>query len=190
MVCVSQRIHRFSALRTEPWRNGRGVTRTIATGAVLGGEPASWRLSLADIGASGPFSNFDGYDRTIVSIEGPEAALDIDGVRTSLVRHWPLRFIGEAVVSAEIDGPTRDVNVMVRRDAAAATVWVERTGSTLLRVPLGSVQFAFVLEGDLRIVGSAPDILHRFDCLHLDDGTSCDVLGPALLLRVVISPNH
>ena len=57
-------ILRASSYRTVAWKNGGGMTREILR------EPAEptpfdWRLSLATIDSSGPFSAFAGYQRTV-----------------------------------------------------------------------------------------------------------------------------
>ncbi|MCB2071086.1 MAG: HutD family protein, partial [Ottowia sp.] len=58
-------------LPAEPWKNGGGRTRTVATwpaGAGLSDFDA--RVSVATIAASGPFSRFPGIDRQIVLLSG------------------------------------------------------------------------------------------------------------------------
>ena len=52
-----------ASYRTVPWKNGGGTTREIAVSE-------DWRLSVATIEQDGPFSDFTGFDRTIVPIEG------------------------------------------------------------------------------------------------------------------------
>ncbi|MEC4600651.1 HutD family protein, partial [Burkholderia vietnamiensis] len=50
---------RGAALVASPWKNGGGVTREIAAyppGAAL--DAFAWRVSVADVGAGGPFSRF------------------------------------------------------------------------------------------------------------------------------------
>lgn len=54
----------WQALPPEPWKNGGGVTRTLA----VDGQAAvpRWRVSIADIEQDGPYSRFPGYDRVSV----------------------------------------------------------------------------------------------------------------------------
>jgi len=70
-------IVRESAYRTVPWKNGGGLTREIFREPA---EPApfDWRLSLASIDASGPFSIFAGYHRTLVLVQGAGVELEFD----------------------------------------------------------------------------------------------------------------
>ena len=62
-------LHRFALadLSASPWKNGGGSTREIVCrppGAGMDGF--DWRVSVATIARSGPFSVFTGVDRVIV----------------------------------------------------------------------------------------------------------------------------
>lgn len=102
-----------------PWKNGLGVTREVT----LGGDPAAfdWRVSIATVGASGPFSAFPGIDRTIAVLRGQGMLLDVDGEKHELLATGePFSFAGEAKVHADcIGGETTDLNIMTRRAAFA-----------------------------------------------------------------------
>ena len=66
------RIVRPDGHRVMPWKNGFGTTTEIAIDpptADVGGR-FRWRLSIADVERSGPFSAFPGYERTIMVIAG------------------------------------------------------------------------------------------------------------------------
>ena len=106
-------------LRAAPWKNGGGSTTEIAispAGASL--MEFDWRISLATITASGPFSSFPGIDRSLMLVDGDSVQLTFDGARkVTLSAAQPmLWFPGEAVVSAQVKGATTDFNVMTRRD--------------------------------------------------------------------------
>ena len=98
-----------------PWRNGGGVTRELAAGP--GGAQWAWRMSVADVDASGPFSVFDGIDRWFAVLEGAGVRLDIEGAQHRLTSaDAPLYFDGGAACTCELlGGATRDFNLMVRR---------------------------------------------------------------------------
>jgi environmental stress-induced protein Ves len=51
------------------WKNGGGTTTQILV-EPQGAARLAWRVSVADVAASGPFSSFPGYERHIVVIEG------------------------------------------------------------------------------------------------------------------------
>jgi uncharacterized protein len=136
--------------RVMPWRNGSGTTTEIAIhppGAGL--DEFLWRVSIAEIGGSGPFSTFAGYDRTLVQIEGAPLTLSHDGGpghRLELLR--PYRFAGEITTHCTLETPpARDLNVMVRRARASAEVSVHeldadataRAQTSVLHVLRGSL---------------------------------------------------
>jgi environmental stress-induced protein Ves len=122
----SLRHLRPDAYRVMPWKNGLGVTTEIAVHPPGAGLDAfTWRLSIADLQASGPFSTFAGYDRILVQIEGAPMILSHAGRgerRLSLLS--PYRFAGELDTFGALETPARDFNVMVRREQASAEVSV------------------------------------------------------------------
>ncbi|WP_250453232.1 HutD family protein [Caballeronia sp. ATUFL_M2_KS44] len=123
-------ILRAASLADVPWKNGGGVTREIAAGPPGASLDAfAWRLSVADVSADGAFSAFAGVDRVLVLLGGAGMRLAEAGGRAHVLEE-PLaiaRFAGETPIHASlIDGPTRDFNVMVRRDRARALVEVRR----------------------------------------------------------------
>jgi len=106
-----------------PWKNGGGVTRELLR-LPAGGDDWTLRVSLADVAADGPFSAFPGITRWFVVLEGAGVRLRFAD-RTVDVRRGdaPLRFDGaEPPDCSLLDGPTRDLNVMVRADRADSLV--------------------------------------------------------------------
>lgn len=105
-----------------PWKNGGGVTREVAVWPVGAGLDAFiWRISLAEVAQSGPFSRFAGIDRILVLIDGHGMELaDTHGDSTLLQQPGELLcFAGEAeIVSTLHHGTTHDFNLMWRRDQA------------------------------------------------------------------------
>ena len=118
----------------QPWRNGGGRTRELATWPG-GGTPWQLRLSVADIDADGPFSAFDGVDRWFAVLQGAGVRLALpDGPQMLTPRSPPLLFAGEAAPGCWLTGgATRDFNLMLRRgsgqagllDAAAGQPWTD-----------------------------------------------------------------
>lgn len=111
----------WQALPPEPWKNGGGVTRTLA----VDGQAAvpRWRVSIADIQQDGPYSRFPGYDRVSVVLSGQGVALHGEGAALDLLPGVPTAFAGDlALQSRLLDGPVRVLNLFVLRGAAQATV--------------------------------------------------------------------
>ncbi|MBB5275880.1 hypothetical protein HNR26_001932 [Rhizobium rosettiformans] len=116
---MSIRIQRFGEHLKMPWKNGLGITREVISRPASDGSGGfDWRISLATVGASGPFSVFPGIDRTIAVLEGDGMQLTVDGRREPplLVDSPPFAFSGNAEVQADCLGEeTLDLNVMSRR---------------------------------------------------------------------------
>ena len=98
----------------QPWKNGGGQTREL----LVWPSPTDWsfRVSVADIEEDGPFSPFPGVERWFAVIEGAGVVLRFaDGERRLGPGDAPLVFAGAAAPDCRrIDGPTRDLNLMVR----------------------------------------------------------------------------
>jgi uncharacterized protein len=103
-----------------PWRNGGGRTRELLAWP----SAADWqvRVSVAEIDADGPFSAYQGIDRWFAVLEGAGVVLSLpDGKTAVRAGDGPLTFPGEAAPGCRlIDGPTRDLNLMLRRGARGA----------------------------------------------------------------------
>ncbi len=98
----------------QPWRNGCGQTRELLTWPP--GTDWQVRISRADIEADGPFSAFDGVQRWFVVLEGAGVALQFaDGQQLLHLGDAPFEFDGaNAPQCTLLDGPTQDLNLMVR----------------------------------------------------------------------------
>lgn len=104
------------------WRNGGGWTREL-----LAWPADAWivRVSVADIEADGPFSTFPGVERWFAVLDGDGVAMAHDaGPWIRLAAGDAIhRFRGdESTFCRLLGGATRDFNLMVRRDAGAASV--------------------------------------------------------------------
>jgi environmental stress-induced protein Ves len=125
------RIIRQSSFAAVPWKNGRGVTHE-AIRVPPAGDPFQWRLSVARIDDSGPFSDFAGYRRFMVLLQGagvvlrfsrragvPQADGDASGLECNQVRELRsagdmAEFDGGLATQCElVNGPCVDLNLMV-----------------------------------------------------------------------------
>ena len=131
-------MHRVVASRIVPqlWRNGGGRTRELLCWP--SSDDWSMRISLADIDVDGPFSAFPGVTRWFTVVDGAGVALSWGGEAHRLrLGAAPLRFDGGLAPDCRlIDGPTRDLNLMLcvgdgtmrvaERDAGWAEAFVVR----------------------------------------------------------------
>lgn len=155
-------IIRAADLKAVPWKNGGGATREIAAspkGAAF--DAFDWRVSVADVSEAGAFSVFEGIDRVLTLIEGKQMVLiDSDGPEYVLSRWDSVAFAGESSISAELPhGPTRDFNLMLRRERVSGNVTVRRSAEQL-EVKQGSVVLVcafgeFAVDGERLSQGDA-----------------------------------
>jgi environmental stress-induced protein Ves len=117
-------VHPSSTVHTDnvtpqPWRNGGGSTRELL--ARPSGEAWRVRVSVADVVADGPFSTYAEVARWFAVIDGAGVVLAVDGVEHRCTTAGaPLAFAGDADTRSRlIDGPTRDLNLMLRGVAGA-----------------------------------------------------------------------
>ena len=119
---------RVSDARSQPWRNGGGVTREL----LLWPDAPTWqvRVSVADIAADGPFSSFEGVDRGFAVLEGAGVILGLSGAERIVTLHSdPVLFAGEEAPSCRLlAGTTRDLNLMVRRGSGGLHLSRARPG--------------------------------------------------------------
>jgi environmental stress-induced protein Ves len=155
-----------------PWKNGGGSTEEITRDAGTGLDGFGWRLSIADIGESGGFSTFAGYERIITVLQGDGMTLSVDGHNTrSLLPLDPFAFSGESQVSCTLlGGPIRDFNLIYAPQRYSARLqWLD--GAQRFFSEAGTV-FIFSVSETLEVkVGESVSQLGRHDCLQLVGNT-------------------
>lgn len=65
-----------------PWKNGKGETTELAINKGASLTQFDWRISIASVVENGVFSDFSGYQRNLVLIEGNGIELCHDQVKT------------------------------------------------------------------------------------------------------------
>lgn len=166
----------FAGLAPQPWKNGGGSTLDIASGppgATV--HSFDWRLSLANIAHSGPFSHFPGVERTLALVDGAGFTLDIDGTRHVLldIDDSTIAFAGEAAVAATLHGgPTLDFNVMTRRAACEHKFGRRRVEGSATYAPGGVRSIVFLASGESLTVSCDDERigLVRFDAVLFEPG--------------------
>ncbi|MDX8461885.1 HutD/Ves family protein [Mesorhizobium humile] len=166
------RILRAADYKVMPWKNGGGTTTEIAVspdGAGL--DDFDWRISMAKVETSGPFSSFAGIDRTLSVLEGEGIVLDIAGQPPAplTTASPPLAFPGDVPTGAAlIGGPITDLNVMTRRGRVAHKVERRALSGEIRIVPRADTTLILAVDaGFTLITDDAPD-LAPLDTLILD----------------------
>lgn len=136
------RILHAAAYRRMPWKNGVGETvEMIVSPDGASFDTFDWRLSMAHVGAPGPFSQFPGIDRTLSVIQGRGLTLKLPSQDVVLDRTTaPFAFPGDVAVDATLlDGPIDDLNVMTRRSRCRHRVHRHRLTATTTLAPRGEI---------------------------------------------------
>lgn len=129
-------LRRASDLVATPWRNGRGVTRDIATICARDGG-LWWQASLAELTEDCDFSDYTGFRRVFTPVAGDFIALSHGGgpfVPCPLLT--PYRFDGGARTQCRLGGQAgRAFNVITDAARHTADVQVLRlaAGTPVLR---------------------------------------------------------
>lgn len=177
-----------------PWKNGGGETREIMVspaGATL--DSLDWRVSLATVATDGPFSTFQGVQRTLCVIRGAGIRLHVGDAPpiTLLESSAPYSFDGEATTSATlIDGDIVDLNVMSRRGRwRHAVKRLTCHGNQQFKVS-SCPTLVFCQRGKLLCAaGNQSDSLASEDCAVIDDdvpfiGLHADQPAEALVIEL------
>jgi environmental stress-induced protein Ves len=115
-------IVRRSSFTALPWKNGGGITHE-AIRVPPTGDAFLWRVSVAQIESSGPFSDFAGYDRKMVLLRGHGIALQFGSGKQCALRSVGdiVEFDGGMATRCELlDGPCVDLNLMVSKSLRTA----------------------------------------------------------------------
>jgi len=170
------------------WRNDGGWTHDVARDSP-NEHDFSWRISIADVEADGPFSRFEGFDRLLVLLDG--VGMDLVSAegdeRVQLRPTAPrARFAGETAISAELlDGPTTDFNVIWDRSRFSLQEYDDWRGRSI-GGRRGCIVVVHVLSGsvdvDIGVRGVADDTMIE------DSGRAVRFIGEAEAIVVVLHP--
>jgi uncharacterized protein len=173
------RVHSFAMhrvltpvdYRRTAWKNGGGRTTELAVHP----EAAdfvhfTWRVSIADVTKDGPFSTFDGVDRTLVLLRGAGVRLSSgDAALEIRVPFEPVTFSGDVPYECALyDGPVQDFNLMVRRSVARAGVDVVREQAGAMRPARFRLCYAALGACECLLPGNVPLRLNERESLFVD----------------------
>jgi uncharacterized protein len=195
MIQATVRHLRPTDYRVMPWKNGGGTTTELIiepAGSSLEGGFA-WRLSMADVGTSGPFSPFDGYDRTLLLLEGRGMRLDFQqGPGVQIDRNLePVEFSGDGqTVGTLLDGPCRDFNVITQRARFRHHLEILPLGPAPRQILKAAIRFLFCASGRIQVDSFE---LAAMELLRVEGATQAlqaQARGPseAVLIAIGIDP--
>lgn len=148
--------------RAVPWKNGLGISHTIADSPRGAGfDAVDWQVGATQIGADCPFSFLPGLDRLFTVIGGAGVELTCIDEHGKASAHridpasGPFAFRGDWRTACRLlDGTVQVFNVMTRRGKYAARVEFvagleslrQGAGETAIAVELPSLE-AWILDG-------------------------------------------
>jgi environmental stress-induced protein Ves len=199
-------IIRFADLKPQPWQNGGGVTRELAShprAASAQDGVWDWRVSIADVTKAGDFSAFPGMERVLTVIDGELLLLTVDGGEHPLEKYRPFRFSGEAATSSALPtGNIRDLNVITRTGAFKGYTSIVELSKKRAH-PVFEGQLGILLQGQATVTAAdpapapgepeagepapgEPEALNRYDAVVGSDTQTPEILGRGFLAVVSI----
>jgi hypothetical protein len=178
-------VIRNSAYTPTPWKNGGGITHEAAR-VPPHGNSFRWRVSVAEIDTSGPFSEFAEYRRKMVLLRGSGVRLTFDGGQQTYLRDIGdlADFDGAVATECELlSGPCVDLNLMVTKSITGVRAWVERLqeslplqGSRPQSSPYGTLLvFPIIGTVSLDIGNPEPTHLYAWDLAVVSPDDRCAV---------------
>ena len=177
-----------------PWKNGKGTTTELAIskGGTL--EDFDWRLSIAEVVEDGEFSDFSGYLRNLILIEGNGIDLQHSGdqIESGFITDSLSALLsfatfdgGSRTLGILHDGPIKDLNLMTRADKYDCNVetWLSQQTRQL---DLKALNFVFSLSGEthLSTIDHTIDTsfpTHHLACIEGSEGRPVSVSGKDLV---------
>jgi len=183
--------------RVMPWKNGGGSTTellveppgaTVATGFL-------WRVSMAPVAASGPFSAFPGMDRTLLLVAGGGLALE-HGPHGRQRLEAPLamaRFQGDWDTRCVLEqGPCQDFGVIADRARVGHALTVLRPEAAGTALPEAATLVLYCLRGRAAVPALGA-VLEPGELLRLDEPGALEATcleGETVLLVVAFHPTQ
>ena len=158
-----------SQFKTLPWKNGKGETIEMAINEGGDVNQFDWRLSMASVVEDGVFSNFSGYTRNLVLIEGEAITLQHNHNRLDKLTKL-LDFAtfdgGNTTVGNVPYGPIIDFNIITRTSKYLTKVatYQQVENVALQQAPLC---FIYSLSDEASIVTENGQTLCQLPAQHL-----------------------
>lgn len=125
----NRQLIRYRECPSAPWKNGGGSTKQLLISPSHADlSDFDYRISIASVSSSGPFSQFIGIDRQLCLLEGEGLKLHIQGDNLDsgailTPNDAPFNFKGETQIESQLlDDPVLDFNVMTKRGRYSSSI--------------------------------------------------------------------
>ena len=135
-----------------PWKNGKGSTKELLLEESE--EAFAWRLSMAPVTSDGSFSDFSGYHRKLILVEGNGIRLTHgNGQVDRLKQRFDMAcFDGDWNTEAKLyEGEITDFNVMTRQGVCSARVDIFRHQAEHRLTVKADQLLIYALDSDIEI---------------------------------------
>ena len=167
----------------QPWKNNGGITREVACCPAGAGFDFDWRISLAEVTTSGPFSIFPGMERSLTVLTGSmmlhlQAREPVELTQDSA----PYAFPGDIPCTATLNSPVTDLNVMTRRDRFTAQI-ARASGHGMMRVKMPTDSaFLVVTAGEIETTSHH---LRCYDALQIEGAQNLPIMAQHATIYVI-----
>jgi len=145
-------ITRYAQLAAQPWKNGQGITRTLCSDSTGIDDSWTWKISIAEITGTQPYSRYPGVRRGQVALGPGSVDLVVNGRNVLLPVEGTIVFEGEDDVSAApASEGFLDLNVMGQRSKWEPSVEIVDSPAASFRE--SSIQVLVALEDSCSIGG-------------------------------------
>jgi len=165
-------IVRYVDLPAQPWKNGKGVSRTLFSDSNSQGV-WSWKVSIAEISQPQPYSQYPGIRRVQVALGPGEIDLEVGGQRHRLRAGEQLAFAGDGEVSvAPLCKGFLALNLMFVGEHWEANVTT--THDSGQECSSGQVKILVALTDNCQV---GDDQLNRLDAVMVHSGSHMKTAG-------------
>ena len=144
--------------KTIPWKNGLGETTELAISEHGTLDYFDWRLSIASVVSNGSFSDFNGYDRNLILIEGCGICLTHDDdKKDNLLNILDKASFsgGSKTVGTLTRGAIKDFNIMTNQKNISPEVHCLSSHQKIsVTVLPDTLYFAYSLSADMGVEAS------------------------------------
>ncbi|HQO10036.1 MAG TPA: HutD family protein [Clostridiales bacterium] len=175
--------------KSMPWKNGKGTTRELYIRSEEGKDEFIFRLSIAGVTENGPFSDFSGYDRVLMMLEGNGVDLKHSDGTSHKIRGYSdmAVFSGDLKTTAELCcGPIKDFNVMTLREVCQTEV-IAVNGEVVLSENSGELFIFCCGDSAEAEFGNKVLTINYFELLHISDfmSGSVRITGDAIAVKIL-----
>ena len=174
-----------------PWKNGGGVSTTIASEGLPGASPGDWAGTIWQLGrtrivAPAPFSDLTGFDRVQIVIGGSGLVLETPTGDIDLREPFqPARYDGgTAIISRLENGPVEVVNLIGRRDLVRIDMAMLEPGVETTLPDAQHVVYAPLAAAYLRLDDEELDLATDHALTVDRDARLCAMSGVVILASI------